>query len=71
MDQQTTDYYNEEPLIMKIIENLNSQFSEIQKEYNILKKEFCKFLSMIPLDRPGAVRDILVSPNDRLARSYC
>jgi len=48
MDQQTTDYYNEEPLIMKIIENLNSQFSEIQKEYNILKKEFCKFLSMIP-----------------------
>jgi len=48
MDQQTTGYYNEEPLIIKIIGNLNSQFSEIQKEYAILKKEFCKFLSMIP-----------------------
>jgi len=48
MDQQTTDYYNEEPLIIKIIGNLNSQFSELQKEYNILKKELGKFLSMIP-----------------------
>jgi len=47
MDQQTTDYYNEEPLIMKIVGNLNSQFSELQKEYAILKKEFDKFLSMI------------------------
>ena len=48
MDKQTIYYYNEEPLIIKIIGNLNSQFSELQKEYNILKKEFWKFLSIIP-----------------------
>ena len=66
MEPQIIDYYNEEPLIMKIVGNLNSQFSELKKEYYILKKEFGKFLSMISLG--GRLRwcDILSSPDDRL-----
>ena len=71
MEPQIIDYYNEEPLIMKIIGNLNSQFSELQKEYYILKKEFGKFLSMISLGQPSAERDIQFSPNDRLTRPDC
>jgi len=66
MEPQIIDYYNEEPLIMKIIGNLNSQFSELQKEYYILKKEFGKFLSMISLGQPSGSRS-----NDRTVRSHC
>ena len=38
MEPQITDYYNEEPFMMKIIDNMNDELSECQKENQILKK---------------------------------
>ena len=39
MEPQITDYYNEEPYMMKIIDNMNNELSESQKENQILKKK--------------------------------
>ena len=39
MEPQIIDYYNEEPQIMKIIDKMNEEFNELQKEYEKLKKE--------------------------------
>ena len=39
MEPQITDYYNEEPYMMKIIDNMNDELSESQKENQILKKK--------------------------------
>ena len=39
MEPQITDYYNEEPYMMKIIDNMNEELSESQKENQIIKKK--------------------------------
>ena len=39
MEPQITDYYNEEPYMMKIIDNMNEELSESQKENQILKNK--------------------------------
>ena len=39
MEPQIIDYYNEEPQMMKIIEKMNEEFSDLQNEYEKLKKE--------------------------------
>ena len=39
MEPQITDYYNEEPYMMKIIDNMNEELSDCQKENQILKNK--------------------------------
>ena len=39
MEPQISDFYNEEPHMMKMIENMNDELSESQKENIILKKK--------------------------------
>ena len=41
MEPQIIDYYNEEPQMMKIIEKMNDELSNLQKEYDILKDDLC------------------------------
>ena len=39
MEPQMVDYYNEEPYMMKMIDNMNVELSESQKENEELKKK--------------------------------
>ena len=57
MEPQITDYYNEEPYMMKIIDNMNEELSESQKENQILKKKL-KFLEGNS-DRPFIKKTII------------
>ena len=44
-EPQITDFYNEEPQGVKIINNLNEEFDEVQKEMNKVKKRMKTYRS--------------------------
>ena len=62
MEPQISDYYNEEPHMMRMIETMNDELSESQKENEELKKKI-KLLEDNNCGRPLFVKTI-ISQND-------
>ena len=47
MEPQIIDYYNEMPSGVNVIEKMNEELAQVQKENNILKDDLCKILNMV------------------------
>ena len=62
MEPQISDYYNEEPYMMRMIENMNVELSESQKENEELKKKV-KLLEDNNCGRP-LVEKTVISQNE-------